>query len=66
MRFEKLIVRKPDSKGILDLIRSYKKGIVRTKDGLTYVYWDSNKIDVYSGTFIFEITTPEVNGEVKW
>jgi len=60
MKFEILVVKKPDQRGIMDTIQTYKNGIVRTKDGLTYVYWDSNKIDVYSGTFIFEIITPEV------
>lgn len=60
MKFEKLVVKKTDQKGIMDVIRTYRIGIVRTKESLTYVYWDSDKIDIYSGTFIFEITTPEV------
>lgn len=60
MKFEKLVVKKPDRDGIVDTIRDYNKGTIRTKNGLTYVYWDSNKIDIYSGTFYFEITKEEV------
>jgi len=61
MKFEKLVVSSIfDVYGELTLVKTYNKGTLRTKDGLIYVYWDSNKIDIYSGNFSFEITTPEV------
>ncbi len=60
MKFEKLVVKTPKRVGIMMGVREYKNGTVNFRpNGFVYVYWDAHKIDVYSGTFSFQITTKE-------
>jgi len=60
MEFEKLTVKTPDRIGLMMKVREYNKGTINFRpNGFVYVYWDKNKIDVWSGTFSFQITTKE-------
>lgn len=61
MKFEKLAVKTPDRHGLMTSVHEYGKGTINFRMGFTYVYWgDDGKVDVYAGTYCFEIEPKEV------
>lgn len=61
MKFEKLKVKTPNHDGDLVSVHDYVKGTVNFRvNGFVYVYWGDGKVDVYSGTYCFEIEPTEV------
>ena len=61
MKFEKLAVKTPNHDGELIKVHDYAKGTINFRTGFTYVYWgDNGKVDIYAGTYCFEIEPKEV------
>jgi hypothetical protein len=56
MKFKKLIIKTPDSHGIMCTVQKYNEGtVIFRPNGFVYIYRDSDNTDVWSGNFQFII-----------